>query len=86
LLDLEPFTGRYPYYKFFPFKYYENIIAQNLSIKQTALKNKNITVITPSKWIYKESKNSKLFGNFKHVLIPYGLDNKNVFIATEKTG
>jgi glycosyltransferase involved in cell wall biosynthesis len=38
---------------------------------------KNITIITPSAWLKKESESS-IFSNYKHFLIPYGLDT-NIF-------
>jgi len=78
LHDLNPFSGGFHY------KSYENINYKLLDEKiqkqkQQALKNfQNLNIVTPSKWLYQESKKSELFKNFSHHHIPYGL-NTSVF-------
>lgn len=36
--------------------------------------SKNLTVVSPSKWMYNEAKNSQILGKFPHLHIPNGLD------------
>jgi glycosyltransferase involved in cell wall biosynthesis len=71
LHDMAPFSNGYHY------KMWDNGKAEIFSHKKVKyLKNlKNITIVSPSKWLLNESKNSLTFKNFEHVLIPYGLNN-----------
>ncbi len=45
--------------------------------KRLFTSRKNITIVTPSAWLRKESESS-IFSHYKHFLIPYGLDT-NIF-------
>ena len=56
-------------------KYFESKV--EILKKRLFTKNKNITIVTPSAWLKKESESS-IFSNYKHFLIPYGLDT-NIF-------
>lgn len=79
LHDMNPWSGGYPYDREFPFQEYEKVIAANLSLQADALKEvDNLTVVCPSRWLYEASKASKLFGRYRHELIPYSL-NTEVF-------
>jgi len=54
----------------------KNIFKKNIKIKKSALKDKNITVVSPSKWLQEEAKKSQVFKDKDVFLIPYGLDEK----------
>ncbi|MDJ1491952.1 glycosyltransferase [Cytophagaceae bacterium DM2B3-1] len=61
-----------------------NYTADTLKVKQKALERmQNFTIVSPSIWLLNESKKSSLFKNFRHELIPYGL-NSNVFKPRDK--
>lgn len=45
----------------------------NFEIKQKSYANKNITIVTPSKWLCGESQKSSLTNLFEKRIIPYGL-------------
>ena len=47
-------------------------------------KNLNMTIITPSKWLYRCVKNSSLFSNSNIKIIPSGIVDTNVFKPVDK--
>ncbi len=57
---------------------------KNFLLKQTALSQKKIAVVAPSKWLHNLSLQSTLFGKQKHYHIPYGLDT-NVYFPINKS-
>ncbi|PQJ32177.1 hypothetical protein BST92_09680 [Nonlabens arenilitoris] len=90
LHDMNPFTGGEHYIEKFigisnsgepiprVLTEYEKAIFKNVvNYKLKALKHfKDLTISAPSRWLLEESKKSKVFGNYKSVCIPYGLDSK----------
>lgn len=54
-----------------------------LKLKNKIFKNANITLVSPSKWLAKEVKKSKLFSKKEVVVIPNGIDS-NIFKAYDK--
>jgi len=82
LHDMTPFSDGNPYEIGFPFKAYKKLLAQNKAIKQAALKNRNIHIVTLNKWMTEKSKNSSLFGNFEHSIIPNSI-NTSIFKPAE---
>lgn len=79
LHDMNPWSGGYPYDREFPFSAYDQRIKENLALQSLALRDiDNLTVVCPSRWLYEASKGSKLFGRYRHELIPYSL-NTEVF-------
>lgn len=77
LHDMNPFMGGFHYQGDFTrnatdlVSYEEKYKALKLAVFN---KQNNITVVTPSKWLYNESKNSTLLKKFDHYHIPYGID------------
>ena len=55
----------------------------NLKNKMTLLQNKNITIVTPSKWLANAAKQSKVFGNSLIVTIPNSIET-DVFAPQNK--
>ena len=54
-----------------------NYTNKMLQGKLDAMKNlQNITIVAPSKWLLNKSKESRLFRNFTHLHIPYGIDSE----------
>ena len=47
-----------------------------LEAKKRVFENANLTIITPSKWLANEAKNSTLFGSRRIEVIPNGVDTK----------
>ncbi|WP_397303644.1 glycosyltransferase [Nonlabens ulvanivorans] len=90
LHDMNPFTGGEHYIEKFigisnsgepiprVLTEYEKTTFKNVeNHKLKALKHfKDLTISAPSQWLLEESKKSKVFGNYKSVCIPYGLDSK----------
>jgi len=74
LHDMTPFSDGNPYNVGFPFKSYKKLLAQNKKVKATALKNKKIHIVTLNSWMTEKSKNSSLFQNFEHTIIPNSID------------
>lgn len=75
LHDMNPFMGGFHYQndlkKNPQFAEVENKFKEEK--KQALKKNNNLTVVTPSKWLGKCSKNSKILGKFNHKVIPNGI-------------
>ena len=42
--------------------------------KMRYLRNSNLHIVSPSKWLLQKSQNSSLFNRYSHTLIPYGMD------------
>ncbi|MEM9528700.1 MAG: glycosyltransferase [Bacteroidota bacterium] len=85
LHDMNPWSGGYPYDRKFPFTAYDQQIKRNLTLQVEALQNiDNLTIVCPSQWLLEASKASKLFGRYRHELIPYSL-NTEVFIPQSVT-
>jgi glycosyltransferase involved in cell wall biosynthesis len=89
LHDMNPFQGLFHYKED---EIRNNGIAKTLDNKILALKNKAIknrrckmTLVTPSKWLLAEAKNSKIFSDSKGVCINYPID-EILFSAQGKTG
>jgi glycosyltransferase involved in cell wall biosynthesis len=61
---------------------YEDYAAKILRTKLETVRDKNITVVAPSKWLMNLSANSKVLGSFPHHLIPYGID-ESIFKPTQ---
>jgi glycosyltransferase involved in cell wall biosynthesis len=55
----------------------------SFEIKQKSYKNQNITIVTPSKWLYSESNKSPLTRVFEKRIIPYGISD-SVFYPYNK--
>lgn len=51
-----------------------NTAKVSLLIKQEALSDVNLNIVTPSVWLYIQSKESLLFSGFDTRVIPYGID------------
>jgi glycosyltransferase involved in cell wall biosynthesis len=47
----------------------------SLLTKQEALLNVNLNIVTPSNWLYLQSKQSLLFSGYETRVIPYGIDS-----------
>ncbi len=61
-----------------------NYTQKSLAIKLNAMQNyQKLVVVSPSRWLMKESQQSALFKNYRHVHIPYGIDS-NVFQPRDK--
>lgn len=59
----------------------EEIFDHNLKIKLTSLKGvDNLTIVAPSKWLFKEAKESKVFSGKSVIHIPNGLCSKEFII------
>lgn len=98
LHDMNPFTGGEHYEEQFlgidsfgfpiprDISKEEKIISKNiLKFKYKLFKNiKNITLVTPSKWLFEEAKKSQVFKDKKVIHIPYGLDS-TVFNIKDKS-
>lgn len=80
LHDMNPFQGGF---------HYQDDVKNNTNysglenklrrVKKDALARvTNLHIVTPSKWLFRESQNSELLGRFPHHHIPYGLDT-NLF-------
>ncbi len=55
---------------------YLDYTQQTLKIKLKSMQSvKNLTVVSPSRWLMNESKKSRLFCDFPHRHIPYGIDS-----------
>lgn len=74
LHDMEPFNGGNHYEVEFPFEGYHDLIAKQEQVKIRAMKNANISVVGPSKWLMNRSNASNVLGRFPHYNIPYGMD------------
>ncbi|MEL6142056.1 MAG: glycosyltransferase [Bacteroidota bacterium] len=75
LHDMNPWSGGYPYDLGFPMEEYQSVIEANLALQTKSLQHiSNMTIVCPSRWLYDLSRQSKLFGRFRHELIPYSLD------------
>ncbi len=74
LHDMEPFNGGNHYEVEFPFDGYKDLIATQEQIKIEAMRNANITIVGPSKWLMNRSSESKVLGRFPHLNVPYGMD------------
>jgi glycosyltransferase involved in cell wall biosynthesis len=61
-----------------------DVTSLNLLVKQRSYKNKNITVITPSKWLEACAKKSKLFRQFEVKTIPNPIDTDIYFPHAKK--
>lgn len=83
LHDMNPFSGGYHYIEKFPIDSYRRFIKKNEATKINATSRANLTIVCPSKWLLKESQESKVFNRFEHLNIPYGL-NTNVFKPINK--
>ncbi len=76
LHDKNPFSGG------FHFSSYEEAsygrLERSIIVKKTKTLSfaRNLTIVSPSRWLYEESRSSKVLRNFEHHLIPYGLDTK----------
>jgi glycosyltransferase involved in cell wall biosynthesis len=83
LHDMNPFMGGFHYNGDLErnshnkeLQYLDNCYRE---IKRDALaQNRSLRIITPSKWLYQESKHSAITANYLHSHIPYGLDT-NLF-------
>ena len=84
LHDMWPFTGGYHYEKGFPFDAYEKIINQTIKLKQQALGETALKVVSPSLWLQRRSQESQLFRKFEHYHIPNSL-NPCLFQPLDKT-
>jgi glycosyltransferase involved in cell wall biosynthesis len=77
LHDMNPFMGGFHYQGDF-IRNKTDLVSYEEKYKALKLyvfnKHNNITVVTPSKWLYNESKNSALLKKFNHYHIPYGID------------
>ncbi|NEQ54789.1 MAG: glycosyltransferase [Leptolyngbya sp. SIO3F4] len=78
LHDMSPFSPGYPYEKNFPKATFKKLESKFIKTKIASLREKNITVISPSRWLMNKSLQSKVFKNFTHLNIPYGIDT-NLF-------
>lgn len=79
LHDMNPFQGGFHYEDDSKRNYIKlgALESELLSIKKNSLKRvENITIASPSKWLFQEAIKSDLLGKFKHHYIPYGLDLK----------
>ncbi|WP_228850339.1 glycosyltransferase [Aegicerativicinus sediminis] len=97
LHDMNPFTGGEHYSekyngideKGYPIKRVitegeKKLFKNYLMIKKTAMENcENLTIVTPSKWLFDEAKNSEIFMGRPIRHIPYGLD-ETIFRPREK--
>jgi len=52
----------------------EDIVRNIWNLKNESYRKLDLTIVTPSKWLGKCSRNSALLGRFPHQVIPYGLD------------
>jgi len=89
LHDMNPFTGGEHYLEAylgidelgFPIKrklsdIEISIAKENLAVKIKALSNaENLTIVSPSRWLAAEARNSEVFKNKPVFCIPYGLDS-----------
>ena len=88
LHDMNPFLGIFHYTvdrdrASQPAKQFDTeVLAKKMSLFKT-LRNKPV-IVTPSKWLGEQSKNSDLFGDLRHEHIPYGL-NTDVFKVYPQT-
>lgn len=76
LHDMNPFMGGFHYlgdqYRNMPLL--ENVEKALLKVKKDSLPaDQNMTIVSPSKWLMEESKNSEVLGRFLHHHVPYGL-------------
>ena len=76
LHDMSPFTGGYHYEVGFPMNYYKRLIEKNVNLKKRMLKDHDLVIVTPSRWLGERSRENDLFSQFEHRLIPYGLDTR----------
>lgn len=83
LHDMWPFTGGYHYEIGLDKKAYRSLIKKNLQVKEKALSNQKLEVVSPSKWLLEKSEASTSFASFKHHLIPYGI-SPSLFKPMEK--
>ncbi|MEO6903109.1 MAG: glycosyltransferase [Bacteroidia bacterium] len=77
LHDMNPFMGGFHYSTDKEQNKFEldTLEKQFENIKQIALeKFKNLSIVSPSKWLLELSENSNILSAFKHYYIPYGLD------------
>lgn len=61
----------------------KNFAVKNLNIKKQVLQKKNITIISPSKWLMECSKKSNIFNHLSHQIIPNGI-NTEIFSPISK--
>jgi len=61
----------------------KELVTKVFQEKENFFKNANITIVTPSIWLAKEAKKSKIFRNKRIEVIPYGL-NTNIFFPRNR--
>lgn len=83
LHDMWPFTGGYHYEKGFPKTAYTALIQRNLKLKNKALRNAILKIVSPSKWLLERSQSSTILQHFDHHHIPNSL-NSCLFQPLEK--
>jgi len=75
LHDMNPFMGLVHYQEDYDSNYLVQDLDKSLrTLKTECVSKSNITIASPSKWLMKASQSSKMFKEFKHVHIPYGID------------
>ncbi|QHT70545.1 glycosyltransferase [Rhodocytophaga rosea] len=87
LHDMNPILGGYHYETDMlgmrPYDELEEV--KNIKIKKKALqKVSNVSVVSPSYWLYQKSLQSALLGNFSNYYIPYGVDTNKFKPADKK--
>lgn len=78
LHDMNPFLGGFHYGADLA-KNSDNTLLMGLErsykqVKAEAIRNRNLNICSPSRWLYEESLSDKAMSQFPHHYIPYGLD------------
>ncbi|MFK7892338.1 MAG: glycosyltransferase [Granulosicoccus sp.] len=71
---MNPFSGGCHFVEGFPLQAYSKFDRDNTRIKQKVLQGKDLTIVSPSRWLSGVSLKSEAFGQFPHHVIPYGID------------
>ncbi|QPH39935.1 glycosyltransferase [Pedobacter endophyticus] len=64
---------------------YNNEQYQQKLLGLSRIKESQLVVVSPSKWMYNEAKSSEILGRFKHVHIPNGLDPQLFYFKDKQT-
>jgi len=76
LHDKNPFSGG-SHFSSYEEPSYRRLDASIILKKAKALSfARDIAIVSPSGWLYKEAKSSEVLKNFEHYIVPYGLDTK----------
>lgn len=87
LHDLNPFSGGFHYEQDFRNNHlnFFRLHQKNLAVKRQSLRQfKNLTVVSPSRWMFQQASNSAVLGRFRQVHIPNGI-NLDIFKKINQT-